>query len=165
MRRITPCLLLACCALLPLPIAAPVHAQAPAATDDEQAVRAVVIRLFDGMRTADTAMVRSVFHPDARLVSTGERDGRPHVAVTAADRFVASIAGAPGRLDEQIYALEIRVDDNLATAWMFYTFHLGDRFSHCGHNAFQLARTTAGWQVTQIADSRRTEPCEPPQRG
>jgi hypothetical protein len=164
MRRFAARLLLALVVLLPHATSAGAQAAPTSAASDQDAVRAVVVRLFDGMRAADSAMVRSVFHPDARLVSTGMRDGQPHVSVTPADRFVASIAGAPGRLDEQIYDLEIRVDDNLATAWMFYTFHLGDRFSHCGHNAFQLARTSTGWKVTQIADSRRSEPCTPPRR-
>jgi hypothetical protein len=49
------------------------------------------------------------------------------------------------------------VDGPLATAWMDYTFHVGERFSHCGVNAFQLFRSDDGWQIIQIADTRRSE--------
>jgi hypothetical protein len=61
--------------------------------------------------------------------------------------------------DERIGEVEIKIDDNLATAWMNYAFYVGDTFSHCGVNAFQLAKGEAGWKVIQIADSRRKVAC------
>ena len=64
--------------------------------------------------------------------------------------------------DEKIRGLEIRVDDNLALAWMEYAFFLGEEFSHCGVDLFQLVRTTEGWRIIGLADTRRREPCPPP---
>src|SRR5690606_8594306 len=113
-------------------------------------------RLFDGMRRGDSTVVRSVFHPDARMLTAALRAGRPAEQSGSVDDFVRAV-GTPHEeeWDERIGELEVRVDDPMATAWMTYRFHLGENFSHCGVNAMQLVRTPAGWQVVQIMDTRR----------
>jgi hypothetical protein len=122
----------------------------------EQEVRAVVDRLFDGMRAGDSAVVRSVFHPQAGLFTTAVRDGQPLLRSDSIAAFVRAV-GTPHEevWDERISNVEIRVDDPLATAWMDYRFHLGERFSHCGVNALQFFRTPEGWKIIQIIDTRR----------
>lgn len=133
----------------------PVRAQA-----DEQAVLATVRQLFTGMRTRDSTAMNQVFVPEARLVATAVRNGQTVVSMIPAARFVAQVAAATGPAwNETIQDPEIRVDGDLATVWAYYEFHLGDRFSHCGIDAFQLARTAAGWRITQVADTRRTTGC------
>lgn len=122
---------------------------------------AVVERLFEGMRARDTTMVRSVLHPEARLLTTGERDGTPFARWVDVDAFVGSIARADRPLDERLFDPEVRIDGSLATVWVFYHFYYGDEFSHCGVDAVQLVRTDAGWRIMQIADTRRRDGCEP----
>jgi hypothetical protein len=137
-------------------------APAPAvAQSGEAEVRQVIQRLFDGMRGGDSAVVRSVFHSEARLQTVGVREGQPTLRSEAVDEFVRMV-GSPRTdvWDERIGNLEVRVDGDLATAWMDYAFYVGDRFSHCGVNAFQLFRSADGWKVTQITDTRRREGCE-----
>lgn len=128
---------------------------------DEAAVLAVVHGLFDAMRAKDVAAVESSFHPDARLVTTAYQDGEPVVASVPASRLVRSVASAPGDLNEVIWGEEVRIRDNLATVWTEYNFFMDDELHHCGVNAFQLARTSAGWTIVQISDTRRAEGCTP----
>ncbi|HYJ79808.1 MAG TPA: hypothetical protein VEW03_09420 [Longimicrobiaceae bacterium] len=80
--------------------------------------------------------------------------------VDSVDAFVRAV-GTPHTetWDERISGLEVRIDGPLATAWMNYTFYLDGRLSHCGVNAFQLARTPTGWKTIQITDTRRREGC------
>ncbi|HEX7119771.1 MAG TPA: nuclear transport factor 2 family protein [Longimicrobiales bacterium] len=137
--------------------ATPVAAQ----TSDEHAVLEVVQRLFDGMRAADTAVVRGVFHPEARLIRAGVRNGHPAVSVSAIDGFLAALGGATDVWDERLYDPAVRIDGNLASVWAEYTFHRGDDFSHCGVDAFQLVRTENGWKIISLADTMRREGCEP----
>ncbi len=54
----------------------------------------------------------------------------------------------------------MRVEDNLATVWLAYDFFVGDELDHCGEDTFQLARTSLGWKIIAIADTRRDEGCE-----
>lgn len=164
MKRIT----LAALALLALAPAAPLRAQQTTDAAAEAEVAAVVRRLFDGMRAGDSTVVRSAFHPTARLMTTGVREGQTVVRVDSIDTFVRAV-GTPHDVvyDERIDGLEVRVDGPLATAWMRYTFYAGERLSHCGVNAFQLFRAAEGWKVIQITDTRRREGCPelPPTRG
>lgn len=145
-----------------------VAATTPAAgqhSDDEAAVKQVVVDLFDAMRAKDSVRLRSVFHPGARLQRTGRnRSGELIVGNTPIDRFVTSIMGAQGHLDEQIWDVEVRVSDDLATVWNKYAFFFNEQFSHCGFDAFQLARTADGWKIIQVADTQRRgeEHCEMP---
>ena len=118
---------------------------ASAQGDEQKAVLAVVTRLFDGMRARDTSMMRSTFAPDAKLQGAGVREGKPGVAITPADDFIRIVGKATGPAwDERIHDPEIRIDGTLASVWVPYEFYLGDKFSHCGVDAFHLARFEDG---------------------
>lgn len=149
-------------AFLALSAAATTTAQAQGAQADPEAeVRAVIDRLFDGMRAQDTTVMRSTIHPSARLQSVGAtREGTAVLRQDSVDAFIRSIAGAAGRtLDERLRDVEVRVDGNLATVWAPYAFYLDGNLSHCGVNAFQLFRGAEGWKITQIIDTRRRQGC------
>jgi hypothetical protein len=124
-------------------------------------VIAVIQKLFDGMRAADTSMVRTVFHPQAQLQSTSVNGaGQPQFTTTEINRFIASIASRKGvMLDERIHAYDVRIDQGLAAVWTDYTFYVGSDFSHCGVNAFHLFKGEEGWKIVQITDTRRKTTC------
>lgn len=133
-------------------------AQAP---DDRLEVLAVIRRLFDGMRAGDSAMVRSVFHPKARLASALLRQGVPVVQVEDdMEGFIRAVGTPhPEVWDERIRNEQVLLDGTLAVVWAEYAFYLGGAFSHCGVDAFQLAKGPAGWQIVALADTRRREGC------
>lgn len=135
--------------------ALPVRAQSA-----EREVLAVVERLFDGMRARDTAAMRALFHPDARMVSATMKEG---VATWTADSpagWLASVARPRAAvLDERISNPVVRVDGPLASVWVDYSFYLGERFLHCGVDAFHLVKGALGWQIVDLADTRRTAGC------
>lgn len=145
-------------ALILAAVPVPLHSQTP---DDE--VLAVVRQLFDGMRAADSSMVRSALHPDARLVSVGDGVEGPALNSTPMDSFVSAV-GTPHEevWDERIWDPEVRIDGRLATVWVPYAFYLGEELSHCGVDAFQLFDGPDGWKIFHIADTRRREGCEVP---
>jgi len=138
-------------------------AEAGTPDPDEAAVMAVVNGLFDAMRARDGAAAAAVFHPEARLVSTGARpDGTPTVQVMSIDGFVAAVGGEGDPWNEPLFDTEVRIDGNLAQVWTFYRFYAGETFSHCGFNSILLVRSTdaAGWKIVHLADTRRTEGCD-----
>ena len=138
-------------------------------SDDAHAAAMVVHQLFDAMRSKDTTAMRGLFHASARLQRTGRNQaGELIVGDTPIDRFIQVIGGADGDLDEQIWDAEVRVDGDLATVWTKYAFFFNEQFSHCGMDAFQLARLADGWKIIQISDTQRRgeENCEmPPDHG
>src|SRR5262245_482344 len=133
---------------------------AAAQGSDRESILATVQKVFDAMRTRDTALLAQAFDSTARLlgVSTG---ATPALRLTAPSQFGAAIARAPAGdvWNERIYDPEVRIDGNVAQVWAYYTFHRNAAFSHCGVDAFMLVKVGNTWKITQLADSRRTEGC------
>src|SRR5688572_7384755 len=135
-------------------LAAPAYAQNP-----EDQVLTVVKRLFDGMRARDTTAMRATLHESARLVGTSTNpQGQPTHQSIPIDNWLRAIGRAPGVPDERIYNPEVRVDGSLATVWTRYDFFIGENFSHCGYDAFQLVNVGGSWKIIQVADTQRRAP-------
>jgi hypothetical protein len=140
--------------------AAPVAGQGADPEQERAAVMAVVTRLFDGMRAGDSAMVRSVFHPKANLATALVRQGNAMVQMEAIEEFVKAV-GTPHTevWDERIRNPEVRIDGTLASVWVEYSFYVDTRFSHCGIDAFHLAKDGTAWKIVALADTRRRQGC------
>lgn len=139
-----------------------VCAPALRAQDPERtAVLAATQKLFDAMRTRDTALMRQAFDSTARLVGVSARGGAPHVTLTSPGQFGAAVLSAKAGdvWNERMYDPDVRIDGTIAQVWGYYTFHLGKTFSHCGVDAFMLVKVDSAWKITQVADSRRTQGC------
>jgi len=136
----------------------PLRPELPVAARQE-AVRAVIDRMFDGMREADSAKVRSVFVEGARFALVRERDGRETVEFAPVDGWIEAIARSERRWDERLYDVSIEVDGNMASAWTPYTFYLDGQVRHCGVDSIELLRTEGEWKITQLSDTQRTEGC------
>lgn len=131
--------------------------------EDEAAVLAVIDRMFEGMRTNDGDMVRSTFVEGATLVSTEDREGGPATQLLPVERFASAVDGATIPWDEPYWDPIVQIRDHLATAWVKYAFYAGEDFSHCGVDAFMLARQAdGGWKIVALADTRQREDCEMP---
>jgi hypothetical protein len=142
--------------------AAPGSARAQAA--DTSGALAAVHRMFEGMRTADSAMVRSVFSAGARFASIDTRATPPAIKYDSVGGWITAIATSNRRWNEQIYDVRVRVDGDIAQVWAPYTFYLDGQVRHCGVNAIDLLRDSQGWKVTQLADTRRRENCPDPMK-
>jgi hypothetical protein len=131
------------------------------AQTDEDAVKAVINRMFEGMKTSDTAKIRSAFSQTAILQTLGrDREGKTRVESDAVDSFLVAIAHPHDEIyDERISFETIKIDGDLAIAWTPYKFYVGEKFSHCGANSFQLVRLNGEWKIQYLIDTRRRD-CE-----
>jgi len=76
--------------------------------------------------------------------------------------WVGAIGESGGRWDEQVYDVDIQIDDNVSSAWVPYTFYLEGLISHCGVNSIELLLNGDNWEITQLSDTRRSEDCPDP---
>jgi hypothetical protein len=141
-------------------LAAGTPAQAQSA--DEQAVLAVVKRVFDGMRASDSAMTRSGFAPGARFAILDARSTPARITYDSINGWLSALSRSNNRWNEQIYDVQARVDADVAQVWAPYTFYLDKKVRHCGVNIFQMLKLGGEWKITQLSDSRRTEGCPDP---
>jgi hypothetical protein len=132
-----------------------------AAEDEREAVLAVIKELFDAMRAGDATKLRAVFHPSAQLFSSSVKDGTPLIVVESVDAFANAVTRPHTELyDERTRNEVVHIDSNFASVWTEYGFYRGKTFSHCGIDAFHLARGADGWKIVSLGDTRRKEPCE-----
>lgn len=129
------------------------------AQSPEAEVRAVIDRLFDGMRAGDSTMVRGVFH-DGALMQRATENG---ISSDSPDGFIRAVGTPHDQVwDERIWDVQINVDGPLASAWMEFAFYLGEELRHCGVNSMQFYRGEDGWKIVYLADTSRGLTCDIP---
>ena len=139
------------------------YAQSPA---DEVAVKEVITRLFTGMQKGDSAMVHSAFAKEVTM-ATAFRD-KNNNPVLEHENSIAGFLKAVGTPHpevwyEEIWNVSVKIDGDFAQGWCDYAFYLGNKFSHCGIDAFELHKGKDGWKIFHLADTRRREGCNIPQ--
>jgi len=128
---------------------------------DKDDIKKTINTLFDDMRMGDSTMLRNAFHKDMVLQSVAnKKDGSIALLTEKPGDFVKQV-GTPHKevYDERITWGDIKIDGALASVWTPYKFYLGQTFSHCGVNFFQLIKTAAGWKIIYIVDTRRKDNC------
>jgi uncharacterized protein YecT (DUF1311 family) len=123
---------------------------------DHGAILRATDALFQAMRAKDTAALRTLMHPRAQIVSIASSG----VGVRSADEWIRGLSRNPDELIERMWDPQVQVDGDLATLWAPYDFHLGERFSHCGIDAFQFVREGGAWKMISVTFTRRTTGCE-----
>lgn len=128
----------------------------------EDSVKAVINKLFDGMRNINTESLKDVFADSAILQTTKRKpDGNFYVQNDAVKGFIESISKSKkDSLDERITFESIKIDGPLASVWTPYKFYYAGNFSHCGVNSFQLVRINGRWKIQYLVDTRRRQGCE-----
>lgn len=144
--------------LLILTFAFAVSTQAQTAPNDarKEAI-ATIDRLWEAMKSKNADAIRAVFMPDGQLVAIDKpRDGNglSKTRTLTADAFAKMIseAKAPDFI-ERMPQPEVKIFGDMAVVHGRYTFHVGDKFSHCGTNTFNLVRTETGWKIANAAST------------
>ena len=120
--------------------------------------------LFEGMKKADSSMVSKAFFKEAKMfTSTKNKKGVDVITKAELDKFL-KLLGSKNPNDpvwnEKIFNLKVNIDGGIAQVWTEYSFFVGDKFSHCGVNAFQLMKDNSGWKIIHIMDTRRKNGCK-----
>jgi Putative lumazine-binding len=131
------------------------------AQTSEDSVKAVINKMFTGMKNADASLLKSCF-ADSMVLQTISRDKEGKLIVRnekPADFIDFIKKESPGNADERITFDVVKTDGPLAIAWTPYNFYYKGKFSHCGVNSFQLVRFNGEWKIQYLIDTRRKEGC------
>ncbi|MGZ5190415.1 MAG: nuclear transport factor 2 family protein [Flavisolibacter sp.] len=133
------------------------------AQSDEEAIKQTINNLFDGMRKTDTLMIRTSF-TDAPILQTvykSKETGKTILLTEPLDSFMVAIAKPRKEIiDERIVFDVIKIDGELGMAWTPYKLYIGEKFSHCGVDSFQLIKINGKWKIQYLVDTRRRQGCE-----
>lgn len=130
-------------------------------TEEELAVKKVIMQMFDGMRAGDSSVLSPLFLPDATLNTyLLSPNNETSIMRESTQDFVNAVGTAHDKVwDERIWSYDIRIDGPLASAWTEYTFFLGKSLHHCGVNHFLLCKQNGVWRIAAITDTRRKNDC------
>lgn len=129
---------------------------------DQEVVREVINRLFKGMEQGDSAKVHSAFADEVTMATVlRDKNNEPVLRKESSITAFLKAVGTPHPdvWYEEIWNLKVQVDGDFAQAWCDYAFYVGNKFSHCGVDAFHLHKGKEGWKIFHLADTRRKENC------
>ena len=124
----------------------------------------VADKLFEAMRAKNADAIRATFLEKGQLTALDKpRDGNGLSTTRnySADAFAKLISEAKGaELIEKMPDKEVRIYGDAAIVSGRYTFHVGEKFSHCGTNAFHLLRTADGWRIANATSTLEFTNCD-----
>ena len=127
---------------------------------DKDDIKKTITTMFDAMRKGDSTKLRSVFAKGIVFQGVANRGGENTIENENPDGFIKAVGTQHKEMwDERITWGDIKVDGPLASVWAPYKFYLGQAFSHCGIDYFQLLKTKTGWKIIYIIDTRRKDNC------
>jgi hypothetical protein len=141
-----------------------VHAQT--VSQDEQLVNETINQLFKGMESGDSAKMRALFTSQVTMATVfRDKSNNPVLERESSIKDWLTSVATPHKevYFEEIWNVKIQLDGDFAQAWCDYAFYLGNKFNHCGVDAFQLHKEKDGWKIFHIADTRRKDNCTIPQ--
>ena len=127
-------------------------------TTAEAEVLEAVQKVFDGISTGDSALLRSVMHSTATLIAVPDQ-GPPRVS--SGNQFIERVAGASTTMLERMWDPVVHIDGPIASVWTPYDFYRGGEFSHCGIDAVQLVRDEGKWRVVIVTYTIHRTNCPP----
>lgn len=147
-------------ALLLAFVATPAVAQDGDAAE-RQAVLAGVERLFAAMLARDGAAIAGITDP-AGVVTAITMDGAGGSSAATASwaEFAQRLPQAPGPIRERMFDPEVRIRGDLALVWSRYDLWIGENFSHCGTDLFELVRRDGRWLLLHASFTRERTGCE-----
>jgi hypothetical protein len=125
-------------------------------------IKAVINKLFTGMKNSDTVMVKSCFSETALMQTFAKnKEGKTIITTDSPGDFAKMIATIPaGAADEQIVFKDLKIDGAMAAVWTPFKLYFNGQFYSCGVNSFQLVRLNNEWKIQYILDTRRKTDCE-----
>lgn len=130
-----------------------------AQTSDEEAVIAVIETFFESLEKLDSNLYKQTLELDGQVWSTN------HLKDTVRYRLrhfedMGMFERKDMKLFEKALSYEIKIQTDLAMAWVPYEFYLNDEFSHCGVDIFTLRKKDGAWKIITAAYTVEKDGCE-----
>jgi hypothetical protein len=152
--------------LLIMMCAASFTIQAQNTDTDKKAASDVADKLFAAMKAKNYEQIKVLFLDGGKLTAldqpkTGKGFSTTRNFTGEAFAKMISEAKAPEFI-EKMPSKDVRIYGDSAVVIGRYTFHVGERFSHCGTNAFHLLKSNGEWKIANASTTIEQQNCEKP---
>ena len=143
-------------------------ARAQAVDPEHKAVIAVVDSLLAALSSNDRATLARLTLDSSVVGAAGMRNGVERVSLRSWGLYINGTDTT--RFTERGFDATARVQDRVAQVWMPYDLYIGDKWSHCGVDAFTLMKGEGRWRVASLVytieqpPACRKHPAGPPTR-
>ena len=129
-------------------------------TDDSKAALSVVNKMFDEMAAHNPAGILALYTKEAQLAAVIKtKDGKSVTRMIPVEGFSKQFAEKKNEIKEVQYDSEVKIFGDLALVYGRYVFFIDNKVSHCGVNAFHLARTETGWLIAGASTTIEPQGC------
>jgi hypothetical protein len=155
--------LVALLAVMPVTAAAQSAAGSAAPMAAHAEVLATIDSFLAGLRTKDTMLMARHVDTLARMTLLRPGAAGSRVMLLTAAQFMRAVSRPEQpALDEPIRNPVVQVDGDLASVWAEYQVRIDGKVSHCGFDAFHLARLGGQWKILNVSDTFRRTGCGDP---
>lgn len=131
---------------------------------DQKAAGEIADKLFEAMRLKSYDGIRTLFLEGGKLTALDKPksgEGFSTVRNFTGEQFAKMISEAKApEFIEKMPEKEVRIYGDAAVVYGKYTFHVGEKFSHCGANAFHLLRKDSEWKIANATTTIEVANCE-----
>ena len=126
----------------------------------------VINQVFDAMRTNDSTLLKQCFVEQPNTFTVYEtKEGETKLTLGDFQHFKSAVGKSKSQVwNEPIWNEKVEIDGSLASVWVDYAFYIDDQFSHCGVDAFHLAKIDGEWKIFHLVDTRRKTDCVIPDK-
>lgn len=131
---------------------------------ESESAGAVADKLFEAMKAKNYEQIKSLFLDGGQLTAFDQPKNGQGFSTTrnfTGEQFAKMISEAKApEFVEKMPAKDVRIYGDSAIVNGRYTFHVGDKFSHCGMNAFHLLKANGEWKIANASSTIETKNCE-----
>lgn len=147
----------------PSPAGSPPAGARETTEQERDAVLGAIQGFMDALRMKDTVALHQHVDSLTRLtLLRPAREGGTRVVVMTGAQFIRAVT-QPGQpaIDEPIRNPVVHVSGDLASVWAEYQVRRDTTVTHCGFDAFHLARRDGRWKLLNVSDTYQQTGCGP----
>ena len=123
-------------------------ARAQSIDADGKAAIAVADSVLAALSSGDSKALARLTLDSSVVGGVGVRDGVERLSLRTWGLYINRTG--PSTFTERGFGATARVQDRLAQVWMPYDLYIGDKWSHCGVDAFTLVKSEGRWRVAAL---------------
>lgn len=126
---------------------------------DKKAVMGMVERFFEALEKKDTVLYSSLVMRNAQIWVSRKLNDSLQTPMRSFAEDIQKLPLNKETLLERALSYQVTIHNNIAVAWVPYSFHLGAKLTHCGIDVFTLLKTTAGWKIVSTVYTVEPDGC------
>ena len=126
---------------------------------DNAEIQHIVDQFFVALETQDTSLFNTMLYKNAQVWVVRKKDGKLMNTVSTFGKDLWSL-NPKYIIREKALGYDIKIHNEIATAWVPYDIYINDKLIHCGIDAFTFLKSEDGWKIVNCSYSAEPDGCD-----